>query len=224
MGENTADVSRRKQTVREKPLAQRIDSCFLFSSMMKLRLHLCLLLPFWLTLTTVQAATRPNVLLICVDDLKPTLGCYGDKAAKSPHIDALARRGLRFDYAYCNQAVCSPSRNALLTSLRPQTTGIYDLATNFRKATPAAVTLPQCFKNQGYQTEGIGKIFHVGHGNINDEASWSVPHRSPKIISYALEANQLKGGSREEALFENRMDKARELQRGAATESAMGMA
>jgi iduronate 2-sulfatase len=204
----------------KKPLAQRIDLCFLCLPIMKNALHFCCLLPLWLMLTTAQAAPRPNVLLICVDDLKPTLGCYGDKAAKSPHIDALAQRGLRFDYAYCNQAVCAPSRNALLTSLRPQTTGIYDLATHFRKVTPAAVTLPQCFKNQGYQTEAIGKIFHVGHGNINDEASWSAPHRSPKIISYALEANQVSGGSREEALFENRMAGAAKLPRGAATESA----
>src|SRR6185295_1547501 len=80
------------------------------------------------------AAERPNVLLICVDDLKPALGCYGDKLAKSPNIDALAARGVRFGRAYCNQAVCSPSRNALLLSLRPQSLGIYDLATNFRVA------------------------------------------------------------------------------------------
>jgi len=79
---------------------------------------------------------RPHVLLVCVDDLKPVLGCYGDKTVKSPNIDRLASRGMSFDMAYCNQAVCSPSRNSLLTSLRPQTLWNYDLATKFRNARP----------------------------------------------------------------------------------------
>src|SRR6188472_4398820 len=96
-----------------------------------------------------RSAERPNLLLICVDDLKPMLGCYGDATVKSPNIDALAGRGMQFNRAYCNQAVCSPSRNALLTGLRPPTLGIYDLATNFRVAAPDAVTLPQAFKNAG---------------------------------------------------------------------------
>src|SRR6186713_1911244 len=103
--------------------------------------------------TSVPAATsRPNVLFICVDDLKPLLGCYGNEQVKSPNIDRLAARGLRFERAYCNQAVCAPSRNALLNGLRPQTLGIYDLGTNFRRAAPEAVTLPQCFKQHGYRT------------------------------------------------------------------------
>src|SRR3954462_7667982 len=93
-----------------------------------------------------RAAERPNVLFICVDDLKPMLGCYGDSTVKSPNIDSLAARGGQFNRAYCNQAVCSPSRNALLTGLRPTTLGIYDLATNFRASRPDAVTLPQYFK------------------------------------------------------------------------------
>jgi iduronate 2-sulfatase len=122
---------------------------------------------------------RPNILFIAVDDLKPLLGCYGDKIVKSPNIDRLAKRGVVFERAYCNQAVCSPSRNALLTGVRPQTLGIYDLGTNFRKAAPDAVTLPQNFMKAGYRTEAIGKIFHVGHGNGEDAASWSVPHAHP---------------------------------------------
>ncbi len=132
------------------------------------------------------AADRPNVLLICVDDLKPTLGCYGDASAKTPNLDRLAKGGVLFESAYCNQAVCSPSRNALLTSQRPQRLGIYDLATHFRLASPEAITLPQHFRQHGYRTEGMGKIFHVGHGNHEDEASWSIPHWRPNGPSYAL--------------------------------------
>ncbi|MCF7787934.1 MAG: sulfatase-like hydrolase/transferase [Prosthecobacter sp.] len=169
--------------------------------------------------TSLFAASKPNVLLICVDDLKPLLGCYGDALVKSPHIDRLAARGVLFEKAYCNQAVCSPSRNALLTGLRSQTLGIYDLATNFRKAAPDAVTLPQHFMNNGYRAEGLGKIFHVGHGNVNDTASWSVPHFTPKTISYALKENNPPESTREQALFENKKE-AWKLPRGAPTESA----
>jgi len=165
------------------------------------------------------AAAKPNVLLICVDDLKPLLGCYGDTVVKSPHIDRLAARGVVFEKAYCNQAVCSPSRNALLTGLRPQSLGIYELSTNFRKAAPDAVTLPQHFKANGYHAEALGKIFHVGHGNVNDVASWSVPHFTPKTISYALKENDLPESTREQALFENKTEPWK-LPRGAAAESA----
>ncbi len=91
--------------------------------------------------------TDPTYCSFCVDDLKPNLGCYEDKLAKTPNIDKLASRGMIFDRAYCNQAVCSPSRNALMTSIRPTTLGIYDLPTNFRKSKPNAVNrrraLPQ---------------------------------------------------------------------------------
>ena len=168
------------------------------------------------------AADRPNVLLICVDDLKPTLGCYGDALARTPNIDQLAARGMRFDRAYCNQAVCSPSRNALLTGLRPQSLGIYDLPTNFRAAAPDAVTLPQHFKANGYRTQGLGKIFHVGHGNVDDAASWSVPLWKANVIGYALKKNRGSSGlTREEARFANQGDaRARKLPRGAAYESA----
>lgn len=171
---------------------------------------------------TLFAAERPNVLLICVDDLKPALGCYGDALAKSPNIDDLAARGVRFDRAYCNQAVCAPSRNSLLTGLRPQTLGIYDLPTNFRKAAPDAVTLPQHFKANGYRTEGLGKIFHVGHGNHEDPISWSVPHWHTKVVGYALpESRAAKGLTREEARFENVVDgRATMLPKGVAYEVA----
>jgi iduronate 2-sulfatase len=168
------------------------------------------------------ASDKPNVLLICVDDLKPLLGCYGDTTVKSPNIDRLAARGVRFERAYCNQAVCAPSRNALLTGLRPQTLGIYDLGTNFRKARPDAVTLPGHFMAHGYRAEGLGKIFHVGHGNREDAASWSVPHWKADVIRYALpESRAPQGLTREEALFSNQPGpRAARLPRGAAYESA----
>lgn len=164
-----------------------------------------------------QDAKRPNVLLICVDDLKPNLGCYGDKLAKSPNIDRLASRGVVFESAYCNQAVCSPSRNSLLVGLRPQTLGIYDLPTNFRRSVPDAVTLPQYFKQQGYRTEAMGKIFHVGHGNREDAASWSVPHFQAKTVAYALKEN-MATETREGALFDNKSPG--NLPKGAAYEAA----
>ena len=169
------------------------------------------------------APDRPNVLFVAVDDLKPLLGCYGAAAVRSPNIDRLAARGVLFERAYCNQAVCAPSRNALLTSLRPTTLGIYDLATNFRRSRPDAVTLPQHFKRQGWRTEAMGKIFHVGHGNTEDAASWSVPHWSPKpnaFGGYVLPANRPPNLTREEARAANAKADASKLPRGAATECA----
>jgi Arylsulfatase A and related enzymes len=166
------------------------------------------------------AASRPNVLFFCVDDLKPLLGCYGDKRIKSPNIDRLAQRGMLFECAYCNQAVCAPSRNALLTGVRPTTSGIYDLGTHFRVSSPDVLTLPQHFKQQGYRTEGLGKIFHVGHGNHEDPQSWSVPPFGGKSIFYAVPESHAKAGlTREEALFANQTD-VRGLPRGAPYESA----
>ncbi len=180
------------------------------------------LLSAWTTLIAPDvslAAEKPNVLLICVDDLKPILGCYGDKTVKSPDIDRLAARSVLFERAYCNQAVCSPSRNSLLVGLRPQTLGIYDLGTNFRRSRPDAATLPQVFKQHGWRTEALGKIFHVGHGNTEDPASWSVPHWKANVVAYALPESKAKVGlTREEALFANKP--AKDLPRGAAYEAA----
>lgn len=143
------------------------------------------LLLFLLHVTSLATlAAPPNVLLICVDDLKPALGCYGDELAQTPNIDRLAASGVLFERAYCNQAVCAPSRNALLTGLRPQTLGIYDLGTNFRKSAPDAVTLPQYFKQQGYHSAGMGKIYHTGHGNKDDRSSWSEPFSNTQGVIY----------------------------------------
>ncbi|MBM4031865.1 MAG: sulfatase [Planctomycetes bacterium] len=117
-----------------------------------------------------------NVLFIAVDDLRPQLGCYGVKHIKSPNLDKLAGRGIVFNRAYCQQAVCSPSRTSLLTGRRPDTTRIYDLQTHFRKTIPDVVTLPQHFKAHGYHCQAFSKIYH---GGLDDPASWSVPHRDP---------------------------------------------
>ena len=171
--------------------------------------------------TAAAGVNRPNVLLICVDDLKPLLGCYGDKRIQSPNIDRLAKRGVLFERAYCNQAVCAPSRNALMTGVRPTSMGIYDLGTNFRRASSNAVTLSQYFMQHGYRAEALGKIFHVGHGNHEDPVSWSVPHWKANSIAYALPQSRANRGlPREEALFANEQADIAKLPRGAAYESA----
>ena len=154
-------------------------------------------------------ADHTNVLLICVDDLKPTIGCFGDQHAVTPNIDRLAAAGVRFDAAYCNQAVCSPSRNALMTGLRPQTIGVYDLGTNFRLAAPDVVTFSQHFKQHGYHAAGLGKIYHIGHGNTDDQLSWSEPSWKSKGVSYALPAS-----------LANMVKDASGKKRGPATEAA----
>ena len=127
------------------------------------------------------AGRRKNVLFIAVDDLRPQLGCYGDAKIRTPHIDALAATGTVFTSAYCQQAVCNPSRASLLTGLRPDSTHIYNLSTHFRKTIPDVVTLPQHFKANGYHTQGLGKIYH---GNLDDPISWSAPHWSPSAPTH----------------------------------------
>jgi iduronate 2-sulfatase len=168
----------------------------------------------------IASAAKSNVLLICVDDLKPVLGCYGDKLAKTPNIDRLAERGMRFDMAYCNQAVCAPSRNNLMVGSRSTTLGVYSLNTNFREAAPEAVTLLQYFMRNGWRTEGVGKVFHVGHGNHDDPASWSVPFQPDKVVEYVKPESSAGGKlTREEAYFSNqKLGQNRSLPRGAAWE------
>lgn len=167
-----------------------------------------------------HAASRPNVLLILVDDLKPNLGCYGDTLAITPNIDALAASGMRFDLAYCNQAVCAPSRFTLMLGSHSTSTGLYGLGSHLRQLVPDAVTMPQFFAKQGYRTESLGKVFHIGHGNEGDPQSFSIPHFKDKVIEY-LDPDSTDGGqlTREEALFTNQaLDRIRSLPRGAAYE------
>jgi iduronate 2-sulfatase len=123
-------------------------------------------------------AEKYNVLFIAIDDLRPELECYGVKGIKTPNLDALAKSGLLFKRAYCQQAVCSPSRTSLLTGRRPDTTRIYNLEDHFRDTIPDVVTLPQHFKNNGYFCQGIGKIYHDG---LDDRKSWSAPSIAANI-------------------------------------------
>ena len=147
-----------------------------------MRIACALFLSFHLTvlaLPPTRAADRPNVLLIAIDDLKPLLGCYGAEQVVSPRIDALAARGTVFLNAQCQQAVCGPSRASLLTGMRPDTTRVWDLKTQLRVNLPDVVTLPQHFKNSGYESVGIGKVFDprsVDGRNTMDRMSWSRPY------------------------------------------------
>lgn len=118
--------------------------------------------------------SRPNILFIPVDDLRPELGCYGSTTIKTPNIDRIAKEGVVFTRAYCQQAVCNPSRASLLTGMRPDAIKVWDLKTNFRDPCPDVITLPQYFKQNGYYTVGVGKTFH---NTIPDMISWSEkPH------------------------------------------------
>lgn len=140
---------------------------------------LCVILVALVMLPLAEAAERPNVLFIAVDDLKPLLGCYGTASVASPRIDALAARSTVFLNAQCQQAVCGPSRASLLTGLRPDTTRVWDLKTQLRSNLPDVVTLPQHFKNHGYESVGMGKVFDprsVDGRNTMDRVSWSRPY------------------------------------------------
>ena len=140
----------------------------------------------------LAAVARPNVLFIAVDDLRPTLGCYGDEVAITPHLDALAARGTTFLRAYCQQSVCNASRASLMTGRRPDSTKVYDLKTHFRDALPEVKTLPQQFREAGYRSLATGKIYHGAKGHaigneIDDELSWSEPGWFPAPNYYHSE-------------------------------------
>ena len=136
---------------------------------------------FALACPSFAATPGPNVLFIMADDYRPELASYGSPAV-TPNLDRLARRAVQFDHAYCQQAVCNPSRSSMLTGLRPDTLGLYVNGTHFRELKPGAMTLPLWFKEHGYTTRCTGKIFHNWHTKEHgDPRSWS----APEFLHYA---------------------------------------
>ncbi len=139
---------------------------------------------------------KPNILFIAIDDLRPELGAYGSEVAITPNMDELAANGLLFNNAYCQEAICSPSRASVMTGARPETIKVIENFTYFRDVNPDIVTLPQYLQTKGYETVYSGKIFHPGY--TDDELSWSrkvysgpdVPERPERIRGYVLSKNQ----------------------------------
>jgi len=117
-----------------------------------------------------QTPGKPNVLFIAIDDLRPELGCYGHSHIHSPNIDRLAESGLTFNRAYCNIPVCGASRASIMSGLRPNRTHFLNFACRQDEDVPGVVSLPMHFKNNGYQTVSLGKIYH--HQN-DGKGSWS---------------------------------------------------
>ena len=141
-------------------------------------------------------AEKFNVLFIAVDDLRTELGCYGHAGVRSPRIDGLAAAGTVFDRAYCQQAICAPSRASLLSGCRPDTTRIYDLETPLRQAMPDVLSLPQHFKDSGYVTVSLGKIYH--HGN-DDAPGWTERPKAGQPLYADEEVRAYQNRRREEA-------------------------
>lgn len=132
---------------------------------------------------------KPNVLFIAVDDLKTELGCYGSEVVISPNIDKLAKSGVLFTRAYCQQAICGPSRASIMTGARPESINVTDLFQDFRANVPSIITIPQHFKENGYETVYTGKVFHGKY--TDDEKSWSRKAVKPKR---SADAPETKGG------------------------------
>ena len=157
------------------------------------------------------AGPRPNVLFIAVDDLRPTIGAYGDPWARTPNLDRLARSGVTFLRAYAQQALCNPSRASLMTGLRPDSLRVWDLETDFRSTVPGVVTLPQHFMQHGYRAVQIGKVYH---NTIPDSASW---HQEIHVHGFPYDPDAVYHGRENLAIQAAR--KARLIQEGRQDES-----
>ena len=151
----------------------------------------------------IKTTKKPNVLFVIVDDLKPILGCYEDPFVKTPNIDRFAKEGVVFTNTYCQQAVCGPSRASFLTGMRPDYTGVWDLETEMRNINPEILSMPQFFKQNGYETAGIGKVFDSRSVDENiDNPSWSIPFYKKSNDYYPKEMGKAKGRYRDLKVLE----------------------
>ena len=138
---------------------------------------------------------RPNVLFIALDDLNDWIQLLNPKAPiRTPNIERLAQRGVTFTQAYCASPACNPSRTAILTGLRPSTTGVYGNQTDWRKALPDAATIPQHFMAHGYTALGAGKVFHHQYGGaFHDDASFDDFQKMPDPPDAPMPESKLNG-------------------------------
>jgi len=142
-----------------------------------------------------KPTSKPNILFIAVDDLKPLLGCYGNTMVKTPNIDRLAKMATVFNKNYCQQAICGPTRASLMTGSRPDATKIWNLTTQMRDVNPDILTLPQYLISQGYTTSGIGKIYHPSSAIKGvDPVSWSIPYLKSKQSDFPAEIGEPANG------------------------------
>jgi uncharacterized sulfatase len=155
--------------------------------------RLRLLAPLALLPRAGAAAPRPNILFIAADDLNVDLGCYGHPLVRTPNLDGLASRGVRFDQAFCQYPVCNPSRTSILSGRYPETTGILDNRVNPRTNLPGVEFLPEFLRARGYFTARVGKIYHDGMDGPND---WdvSLDPRPASKIGRTGEGRNLTGG------------------------------
>ncbi len=130
---------------------------------------------------TLAGANPPrNVLFIGSDDLNHAFSTYGNRVVPTPNLDRIAAAGVRFDRAYCQFPLCSPSRSSMFTGLSPDATGVHDLQKHFREKVPGAVTLPQLFQKNGYFAARVGKMYHygnpgqIGTDGLDDAPSWNL--------------------------------------------------